>query len=46
MEWMVGVYDLYAFSAITRRWMFWLVAASIPLGLAVMLAHLVAYLAG
>ena len=42
VEFMVGVYDLYAFAAIHRRWMFWLLAASIPMGLlvaAIEIAH-------
>jgi hypothetical protein len=32
MEFMAGVYDLYAYTAITKRWVFWLMAVSIPLG--------------
>ena len=42
---MVGVYDLYAFAAIQRRWMFWLLAVSIPMGLLVAAIELARYLA-
>ena len=45
MEFMVGVYDLYAFAAIHRRWMFWLLAASIPMGLLVAAIEIAHYLA-
>lgn len=45
MEWLVGVYDLYAFAAITRRSMFWFVAATIPVGFAAALMQLAAYFA-
>lgn len=44
MEFMVGVYDLYAFSAIHRRWMFWLLAVSIPMGLLVAAIEIARYL--
>ena len=32
MEFVAGVYDLYAYTAISKRWVFWLMAVSIPLG--------------
>lgn len=41
---MVGVYDLYAFAAIHRRWMFWLLAVSIPMGLVVAAIEIARYL--
>jgi hypothetical protein len=44
MEFLAGVYDLYAFAAISRRWLFWLLAASIPLGLIVIALNLVDWL--
>jgi hypothetical protein len=42
---MAGVYDLYAFAAISRRWMFWLLAVSIPAGLLAAAIELAHYLA-
>ena len=45
MEFMAGVYDLYAFSAITRRWLFWMMAVGIPLGLVTGAIEVVRYLA-
>jgi hypothetical protein len=42
---MAGVYDLYAFAAIHRRWMFWLLAVSIPMGLLAAAIELAHYLA-
>jgi hypothetical protein len=44
VEFLVGVYDLYAFAAIHRRWMFWLVAVSIPMGLVVGAIEIARYL--
>lgn len=45
MEFLVGVYDLYAFAAIQRRWMFWMMAVSIPLGFVAAVAEIARYLA-
>jgi hypothetical protein len=45
VEFMAGVYDLYAFAAIHRRWMFWLLAVSIPMGLLAAAIELAHYLA-
>ena len=45
MEFMAGVYDLYAFAAITRRWLFWMMAVAIPLGLVTGTIEVVRYLA-
>ena len=45
MEFMAGVYDLYAFTAITWRWVFWMMAVSIPLGLVSGVVEIVRYIA-
>ena len=45
MEFMAGVYDLYAFAAITRRWLFWMMAVGLPLGLVTAAIEVVRYLA-
>jgi hypothetical protein len=44
MEFLVGVYDLYAFTAISRRWLFWMMAAGIPLGFLATVAELARYI--
>jgi hypothetical protein len=44
VEFLAGVYDLYAFAAIQRRWMFWLLAVSIPMGLVVAVIEISHYL--
>jgi len=44
MEFMAGVYDLDAFSAITRRWLFWMMAVGIPLGFVTGAIEVVRYL--
>jgi hypothetical protein len=44
MEFLVGVYDLYAFTAISRRWLFWMVAVGMPLGLVTGAIQVVNYL--
>jgi hypothetical protein len=45
MEFMAGVYDLCAFAAITRSWLFWMMAVAIPLGLVTGAIEVVRYLA-
>ena len=45
MEFMAGVYDLYAYTAITKRWVFWLMAVSIPLGLVSAVVEIARYAA-
>jgi hypothetical protein len=45
MEFMAGVYDLYAYAAITRRWLFRMIAVGIPLGLLTGAIEVVRYLA-
>lgn len=41
MEFMAGVYDLYAFAAISRRWLFWMMATAIPLGFLTLVFNLI-----
>jgi hypothetical protein len=45
VEFLVGVYDLYAFAAIQRRWMFWMIAVSLPMGVVVAAIEVARYLA-